>query len=61
VGAVARLDRRHGSPGLNRGVNSRHLLVCQVQTLVPLWVVPLLLVILPILRERLLLDRTVLL
>jgi hypothetical protein len=53
-----RLDRRQRSPGLHLGVNGRHLLICQVQLLVPLQVVPLLLIVF---RERLLLGRAVLL
>ncbi len=53
-----RLDRRQRSPGLHFGVNGRHLLICLVQLLVRLRVVPLLLLVF---RERLLLGRAVLL
>jgi hypothetical protein len=53
-----RLDRRQRSPGLHFGVNGRHLLICLVQRLVRLRVVPLLLLVF---RERLLVGRTVLL
>jgi hypothetical protein len=53
-----RLDGRQRSPGLHLGVNGRHLLVGQVQLLL---VRLLLLLLLPVLRERLLLSGPVLL
>ena len=54
-----RLDGRQRSPGLHLGVNGRHLLVGQVQLLLARLL--LLLLLLPVLRERLLLSGPVLL
>jgi hypothetical protein len=53
-----RLDKRQRSPGPHLGVDSRHLLICQVQLLL---VRLLLLLLRLVLRERLLLRWAVLL
>jgi hypothetical protein len=52
-----RLDGRQRSPGLHLGINGRHLLVSQVQLLFVR--LHLLLLLLPVLRERLLLSGSI--